>query len=253
MAQIVTITNPLTGQPAQVDQLDHTAQEIDDVIYQVLGGGGIGSEKLLALAAAVPYSTSQTYALGAYCTRAGKLYRCTTAITTAETWTADHWTETTIGAELVSIYANLKNHASQHASDGSDPITPESIGAYSKTEIDTLLSEKPTAYYLPVLDGYSNLNLIYFKTKEGVVNLHGTVGIESGSFSTWTAFAVIPEGFRPDENIDIPAVVSAGTNKGSAVVLYYNNASDAKDLVTTSPVPAGTTRISFSITYLARG
>lgn len=30
MAQIVTITNPITGQPAQVDQLDHTAQQIDD-------------------------------------------------------------------------------------------------------------------------------------------------------------------------------------------------------------------------------
>ncbi len=30
MAQIVTITNPLTGQPVQVDQLEHTAQEIDD-------------------------------------------------------------------------------------------------------------------------------------------------------------------------------------------------------------------------------
>lgn len=30
MAQIVTITNPLTGQPAQVDQLEHTAQQIDD-------------------------------------------------------------------------------------------------------------------------------------------------------------------------------------------------------------------------------
>ena len=32
MAKITTITNPLTGQPAQVDQLDHTAQEIDDGI-----------------------------------------------------------------------------------------------------------------------------------------------------------------------------------------------------------------------------
>ena len=30
MAKIVTITNPITGQPAQVDQLDHTAQQIDD-------------------------------------------------------------------------------------------------------------------------------------------------------------------------------------------------------------------------------
>lgn len=30
-------------------------------------------------------------------------------------------------------------HASQHASDGSDPITPDSIGAYSKAEADMLL------------------------------------------------------------------------------------------------------------------
>lgn len=30
MAKIVTIKNPLTGQPAQVDKLDHTAQQIDD-------------------------------------------------------------------------------------------------------------------------------------------------------------------------------------------------------------------------------
>lgn len=37
MAQIVTITNPLTGQPAQVDQLDHTAQQIDDGLNIVRG------------------------------------------------------------------------------------------------------------------------------------------------------------------------------------------------------------------------
>lgn len=36
MAQIVTITNPLTGQPAQVDQLEHTAQEIDDAIARAI-------------------------------------------------------------------------------------------------------------------------------------------------------------------------------------------------------------------------
>ena len=41
MAQIVTITNPLTGQPAQVDQLEHTAQEIDDAIARALPDGAI--------------------------------------------------------------------------------------------------------------------------------------------------------------------------------------------------------------------
>lgn len=41
MAQIVTITNPLTGQPTQVDQLEHTAQQIDDAIARALPGGAI--------------------------------------------------------------------------------------------------------------------------------------------------------------------------------------------------------------------
>lgn len=41
MAQIVTITNPLTGQPVQVDELDHTAQEIDGAIARALPGGAI--------------------------------------------------------------------------------------------------------------------------------------------------------------------------------------------------------------------
>ena len=46
MAQIVTITNPLTGQPAQVDQLDHSAQQIDDATARALEGGTI--DQLLA-------------------------------------------------------------------------------------------------------------------------------------------------------------------------------------------------------------
>ena len=41
MAKITTITNPLTGQPAQVDQLEHTAQQIDDSIGRALPGGEI--------------------------------------------------------------------------------------------------------------------------------------------------------------------------------------------------------------------
>lgn len=39
MAKIVEVTNPVTGQPAQVDQLDHTAQQIDDAIARALPGG----------------------------------------------------------------------------------------------------------------------------------------------------------------------------------------------------------------------
>ena len=42
------------------------------------------------------YSSSATYNVGDYVIYNGQLYRCTTAITTAETWTAAHWTSTTL-------------------------------------------------------------------------------------------------------------------------------------------------------------
>ena len=46
MAQIITITNPLTGQPQQVIQSDYTAQQIDDAVEAVRNGtasGGVSS------------------------------------------------------------------------------------------------------------------------------------------------------------------------------------------------------------------
>lgn len=92
----------------------------------------IDAAVLLALAAAAPYS-AKTYALGAYCTKGGRLYRCTTAITAAETWTAGHWTETTVTAELIA-----------HATSKSNPhgVTAAQTGAYTKGETDTLLANK---------------------------------------------------------------------------------------------------------------
>lgn len=47
--------------------------------------------------------TAQTYAVGDYCVRDGVLYRCTTAITSAETFNANHWTAVTLGDELTRL------------------------------------------------------------------------------------------------------------------------------------------------------
>ena len=45
-------------------------------------------------------------------------------------------------AEYDQLYPQPMKHANTHAKDGSDPITPTSIGAYSKTETNTLLQKK---------------------------------------------------------------------------------------------------------------
>ena len=48
------------------------------------------------------YSASKTYAVGDYCYYSGTLYRCTTAITTAEAWTSGHWTAAKLAEDLTS-------------------------------------------------------------------------------------------------------------------------------------------------------
>ena len=46
------------------------------------------------------YSSAATYALGEYVMYNNLLYKCTTAITTPENWTASHWTQTSAGVGL---------------------------------------------------------------------------------------------------------------------------------------------------------
>lgn len=46
------------------------------------------------------YDSSSTYKVGQLCIYENTLYRCNTAITTAEAWTAAHWTATTIAEEI---------------------------------------------------------------------------------------------------------------------------------------------------------
>ena len=61
---------------------------------------------------AAAYSTSATYAVGDYCTKDGNLYRCTTAITTAESWTAAHWTQTKMGPDVSDLKSAISGFES---------------------------------------------------------------------------------------------------------------------------------------------
>lgn len=47
-----------------------------------------------------PYDSTATYAVGDYCAYNGLFYRCTTAISVAEAWNANHWTQTVVVDEL---------------------------------------------------------------------------------------------------------------------------------------------------------
>lgn len=67
-----------------------------------LNGLGHYKSKENAMVASV-YSATKTYAVGDYAYYNGTLYRCTTAITTAEAWTAGHWTAAKIGDDVTEL------------------------------------------------------------------------------------------------------------------------------------------------------
>lgn len=49
------------------------------------------------------YDDTATYAVGDLCIYNNTLYKCTTAITTAEAWNASHWTATSIADEISEL------------------------------------------------------------------------------------------------------------------------------------------------------
>lgn len=53
------------------------------------------------------YDSTATYSVGDYVTYNRILYKCNTAISTAEAWTAAHWTQTTVMAELNNTVGNI--------------------------------------------------------------------------------------------------------------------------------------------------
>ena len=67
------------------------------------GEAGAGAAGVVADA----YSSSKTYKVGDYVLHNSNLYRCTTAITTAESFTAAHWTQIVLANDVSDLKSNL--------------------------------------------------------------------------------------------------------------------------------------------------
>ena len=70
------------------------------------GGGGGGDVANPNISDA--YDDTATYSEGDYCIYSNTLYKANTDISTAESWTAAHWTSTTVGEELLSLITRIE-------------------------------------------------------------------------------------------------------------------------------------------------
>lgn len=118
------------------------------------------------------YSASKTYAVGDKCIYENALYKCITAISTAEAWTAGHWAKTSLCAEDTANKAAIKE-----------------------------LTEKADSLHFPLTllsktDGISIYYARYGKIVEiiAIGNFSKAETIESGKGLT---IGVLPVGFRP--------------------------------------------------------
>ncbi len=81
-----------------------------------------------AVAAAGAYDSTAAYALGAYCTQGGKLWKCTTAIPAGEAWNEAHWAEITL-AELLEGKQNALTFDAAPTAGSTNPVTSGGVAA----------------------------------------------------------------------------------------------------------------------------
>ena len=92
---IGTVTTEAAGSPASASIAGTAAAPILNLRIPKGADGDVSAASM-----ATAYSTSATYAVGDYVWYSGQLYRCTTAITTAEAWTSGHWTAAKIADDV---------------------------------------------------------------------------------------------------------------------------------------------------------
>ncbi|BAK99218.1 hypothetical protein OBV_20200 [Oscillibacter valericigenes Sjm18-20] len=136
---------------------------------------------MAAARSAEEYNPAGTYAVGDYCTKDGKLYRCTTAITVPEAWNAAHWAETTISAELKAMLAHIEDKNNPHG------VTPAQIGAATTAELEAALANTHrTGEIMLASSAVSNLpdNVLPctggFYDKSAFSELHDVIGVYAG-------------------------------------------------------------------------
>lgn len=96
-----TIIDP-TG---EIPSLEELLAEID--ACEAATAAATAASAFVPNVIAPAYSASATYAVGDYVTKDNYLYQCNTAISTAEAWTAAHWTQVKVGGELSDLKSAL--------------------------------------------------------------------------------------------------------------------------------------------------
>lgn len=119
---------------------------------------------------ALDYNSSSTYATGAYCIHSGMLYRCKTAITQGEPWTAAHWTRAYAAVDLASHVGNKNNPHN---------VTAAQVGLGSVDNVRQYSESNPPPYPVTSVNGSTGavtVSVPQAATETPVMDGNGAVG-----------------------------------------------------------------------------
>ena len=224
------------------------------------------------------YDSTSTYDKGEYCLYDGKLYVCSTAITTAEAWNSSHWTAVTVGEALTDLKQeisqmsglsdDIKTALLQIAAkvayiddDGQDYYDALEAALYPPAELESI-----SAVYTQATTVYPTTSLNSLKT-DLVVTAHYTDSSSetvttytlSGTLSVGTStITVTYEGKTTTFNVTVTAAptlssISAVYTQSGTVYTTTSLDSLKSDLVVTATYSDTTTATVASTDYTLSG
>ena len=229
------LTYLTTSATADYEYTSATPQSINLLAQNMLAGANV-------------YSTTATYAVGDLCRHEYKIYVCNTAITTAEAWTAAHWTalpsfqsqiDTLSSSKQDTLVSgtNIKTiNSTSLLGSGNINIPVMQNTAISSTDFITLT----TGY--SVVAKYTSISKI---DKTVIVNL--VIKKDSGNFpASQTVVGNIKSGYRPSATINYACIYGAEYSINGLGYLYIVGTNGS---VTLTAPDANSNYAKISITY----
>lgn len=200
------------------------------------------------------YSASATYAVGDHVLYDGGYYVCNTAITTAEAWTAAHWTAAKVGPEITDLKTQIPNvkHIIPQAEWDEGSIYA-SIGTNYNTPSGQTVTRIRTINYFDginsvgVNDGYKICLYAWKKSDGSYVGVwNGTDFVKTTSNANWTTSSWITSGFKDYKfRLLLAYIDDSEIDTNSFDEAYYVNIVD--DTLTLPNIPADAKKVGDEI------
>lgn len=209
---------------AKIDLTNYISKSnLDTVLGDIIGYEGV-------------YSSSETYEVGDIVIYNNKLYKCSTAIGTAEAWDSTHWTQTSLSSILngyaTKEYVDAKTYNEINASDiqgnalteaqfdlitnGKPTLIKGELLSYANPIIlsPNITGEQPSQFYAIIIGHKNN----QYTTSCGLVNINAQTKAISSVNGGQVNYISFDFG-----NVALTRNVSLGTQSGSTVNIKGKN------------------------------